>query len=90
MKVPNYGKDTNRARTARNVGRPSGTLLRTYFSVYWPLRRKARKIREKVRKQLMEEGIAETSAERLAKLVVPDLLESFSLDQLMRLAREES
>lgn len=38
----------------------------------------------------MEEGIPETSAERLAKLVVPDLLESFSLDKLMRLAREES
>ncbi len=69
-------------------GALSGTLLRTYFSVYLPTRRKARKIRKKVRKQLIEEGIPEANAERLSKLIVPDLFESFSLDKLMRFARE--
>ncbi|MBI2126437.1 MAG: hypothetical protein HYU02_03870 [Thaumarchaeota archaeon] len=40
-----------------------------------PAKRKVRKVRAKVRKQLVKDGIPEKYAERLAELVVPDIIE---------------
>lgn len=69
-------------------GALSGTLFRTYSSTYLPAKGRVRRVRTKVRKQRVRNGIPVKHAGRLAELVVPDLIGMFNPDKMIQLGKE--
>lgn len=82
------GKIRSGLEVLASTGVLSGTLLRAYFSLYWKSKRKSKKARARVREMLLEEGLPEDIAVRMAKLAVPEFVEALSLGRLMNLGRK--